>query len=401
MLRQALSVKQLNVYVKSLIEGDPRLASVFVEGEISNLKDHYQSGHIYFTLKDSDAAVSCVMFRSFAAYLKFRPENGQKVIIRGRVSVYEKDGQYRIYAEEMREAGLGDIARKFEQTKKKLETEGLFNPETKRPLPKFPKKIAVVTSPNGAAVKDIFNILTRRWSLCEIIMCPVSVQGEQAVPEMLNSLDRLYRLEGIDLCIIGRGGGSVEDLWAFNSEELAYKIYESPFPIISAVGHETDFTICDFAADLRAPTPSAAAELAVPDINEIMVKINLYEGSLLTFLKRKYESCRLRLEKNTITQATVERFINTKAEFLDKLSDSLNTALKEKINACKLSLGENAGKLDALSPLKTLSRGFSVVSKNEKSVTSVKEIKKDDILNIRFTDGIANAKVLETGDNYD
>ena len=270
MLESALSVRQLNFYVKNLIEGDPRLSSVLVEGEISNLKNHYSSGHIYFTLKDNDASVSCVMFRSFACRIKFTPENGQKVVIRGRVSVYEKDGQYQIYAEEMHESGLGDIAKKFEQTKKKLEAEGLFRQESKRKLPKFPKKIAVVTSSSGAAVRDILNILSRRWALAEVLMCPVSVQGESAVREMSAALDKLYTAKGVDLCIIGRGGGSAEDLWAFNDEKLAYKIYEAPFPVISAVGHETDFTICDFVADLRAPTPSAAAELAVPDSEECL-----------------------------------------------------------------------------------------------------------------------------------
>lgn len=394
----ALSVKQLNFYVKNLIEGDPRLTGVCVMGEISNLKSHFSSGHIYFTLKDSEAAVSCVMFRSFASRLRFTPQNGQQVVIRGRVSVYERDGQYQIYAEEMNDAGLGDIALKFEQTKKKLQSEGLFDPESKRKLPKFPKKIAVVTSKSGAAVRDILNILSRRWDLIEVLMCPVSVQGELAVPEMLEALDKLYTLGDIDVCIIGRGGGSVEDLWAFNDERLAYKIYEAPFPVISAVGHETDFTICDFVADLRAPTPSAAAELAVPDKNEIITLISQYKNSLSSRLLEKYENSKLRLQRvmsSRVLESPQETIIGQRAEKLDKLSEAVFLALNDKINKARLSFGKAAAGLDALSPLKTLSRGFAAVGKEDKLIQSVKELKTDDIVKISFGDGDASAKVTE------
>lgn len=395
MTQSALSVKQLNFYVKNLIEGDPRLLNICVLGEISNLKNHYSSGHIYFTLKDNDATVSCVMFRSFASRLRFDLENGMQVAVRGRVSVYEKDGQYRIYAEDITDAGLGDIARRFEQVKAKLEKEGLFDPDSKRPLPKFPKKIAVVTSRSGAAVRDILNILSRRWPVAEVLMCSVSVQGDFAVPEMLEALDRLYTLEGIDLCIIGRGGGSAEDLWAFNDEKLAYKIYEAPFPVISAVGHETDFTISDFVADLRAPTPSAAAELAVPDMAEILSQLGAYKDRLSNLLKAKFENCKLRLERVSLDKNTAVEFLSAKAEIIDRLSDKLSVALKEKINTCKLEFSEKAGKLDALSPLKTMARGFSVVSQDEKVLQSVKELKKEDLIDIRFTDGTAKAVVKE------
>lgn len=390
-----LSVKQLNFYIKNLIEGDPRLSHISVLGEISNLKNHYSSGHIYFTLKDSEATVNCVMFRSFASRLKFDLENGMQVNVTGRVSVYEKDGGYRIYAENIADAGLGDIARRFEQTKAKLEKEGLFDPQSKRPLPKFPKKIAVVTSGSGAAVRDIFNILSRRWPVAEVLMCPVSVQGDFAVPEMLATLDKLYTLEDIDLCIIGRGGGSAEDLWAFNDEKLAYKIYEAPFPVISAVGHETDFTISDFVADLRAPTPSAAAELAVPDQSEILGLVENYKKRISNLSSGKLENSKLRFEKVALSRENAIEFINLKAELVDKLSDSLSLALKEKINNCKLSLGENAGRLDALSPLKTLSRGFAVASKDEKLVLGVKELKNDDLIDITFADGKVKTQVKE------
>ena len=395
MTQSALSVKQLNFYVKNLIDGDPRLSNICVLGEISNLKNHYSSGHIYFTLKDNDATVSCVMFRSFASRLKFDLENGMQIAVRGRVSVYEKDGQYRIYAEDITDAGLGDIARRFEQVKAKLEKEGLFDPDSKRPLPKFPKKIAVVTSRSGAAVRDILNILSRRWPVAEVLMCPVSVQGDFAVPEMLEALDQLYALEGIDLCIIGRGGGSAEDLWAFNDEKLAYKIYEAPFPVISAVGHETDFTISDFVADLRAPTPSAAAELAVPDMAEILSQLGAYKDRLSNLLRLKFENCKLRLERVSLDKNTAVEFLSAKAEIIDRLSDKLSVALKEKINTCKLEFSEKAGKLDALSPLKTMARGFVVASQDKKVLQSVKELKHNDLIDIRFTDGTVKAEVKE------
>ena len=395
---KALSVRQLNFYIKSLIDGDPRLNCVTVLGEISNLKNHYQSGHLYFTLKDKDASINCVMFRSYASRIKFNPENGQQVIVRGRVSVYERDGVYQIYAEEMNDAGLGDIALKFEQTKKKLEAEGLFNLDSKRKIPKFPKKIAVVTSPTGAAVRDIVNIISRRWKLAEILICPVSVQGDGAVPEMLTALDKLYELDGIDVCIVGRGGGSAEDLWAFNDERLAYKIYEAPFPVISAVGHETDFTISDFVADLRAPTPSAAAELAVPNCEEILSYLLKREGQLKNLLFAKYENSYLKFERlasNKVFTNPAEVIISGRAQTVDLLADKMASALRETLANLKLSLSKSTAGLDALSPLKTLARGYSVASVEGKTVASVKQLKSDDILDIRFFDGEAKAKIQE------
>lgn len=395
---KALSVRQLNYYIKSLIDGDPRLNCVTVLGEISNLKNHYQSGHLYFTLKDKDASINCVMFRSYVSRIKFTPENGQQVIVRGRVSVYERDGVYQIYAEEMNDAGLGDIALKFEQTKKKLESEGLFNLDSKRKIPKFPKKIAVVTSPTGAAVRDIVNIISRRWKLAEILICPVSVQGDSAVPEMLSALDRLYELDGIDVCIIGRGGGSAEDLWAFNDERLAYKIYESPFPVISAVGHETDFTISDFVADLRAPTPSAAAELAVPNGEEILDYLIKREGQLKNLLFAKYENSYLKFERlasNKVFTNPAEVIISGRAQTVDLLADRMASALRQTLANLKLRLGKSAAGLDVLSPLKTLARGYAVPSMEGKTVGSVKQLKNDDILDIRFFDGVAKAQIQE------
>ena len=390
MLKSALTVRQLNLYVRSLIEGDARLSNVLVSGELSNFKNHYASGHLYFTLKDREASIRCVMFRSFAERIKFKPLDGLKVVLRGRVSIYEKDGQYQFYAEEMLPEGVGDIALGFEQVKAKLEAEGLFDQSTKRPLPKFPKRIAVVTSDTGAAVKDIMNILSRRWSLAEIVLCSVAVQGEQAVPEMLSALDRLYSLAGIDVIIIGRGGGSAEDLWAFNSEQLARKIYESPVPVISAVGHETDFTICDFVADLRAPTPSAAAELAVPDINEISSKLNRYENSLKSFLENKYQFSFARLEAllNAFCMKNPTDFIVGRSyERLDRLTDKLSQAANRTLDSADRSFVSLTARLDALSPLKVLSRGYAAVSKDNGTVNSVTQAQKGDILDVSLTDG--------------
>lgn len=395
-MASVLTVKQLNNYLKFLIEGDVRLQSLFLKGEISNLKDHYASGHIYFTLKDNDSAINCIMFRSFASLIKFRPENGMNVILRGKVSVYEKDGQNRFYAEEMTPDGVGDIALKFEQTKKKLESEGLFDPASKRPLPKFPKKIAVVTSDSGAAIKDILNILSRRWGLCEVLLCPVSVQGRQAVPDMLNVLDKIYTLGDIDLCIIGRGGGSAEDLWAFNDESLAYKIYEAPFPVISAVGHETDFTICDFVADMRAPTPSAAAELAVPDTGEVLTMLLKSEEALKNALKRKYEYSKLKLERCTrsaVFNNPVQNIVNTRSEYIDRLTDRLTASVLENFRGKSNRFSKLAAQLDALSPLKTLSRGYAAVKKEGKAVTSAKALKEKDVLQLTFSDGTADCEI--------
>lgn len=398
MQNNVLSVRQLNLYVRSLIEGDLRLCSVMVEGEISNFKNHYSSGHLYFTLKDNDAAIRCVMFKGNAVRLKFKPEDGLKVVLRGKVSIYEKDGQYQFYAEEMSVAGLGDIALQFEQIKQKLASEGMLDPETKRPLPEFPKSIAVVTSDTGAAVQDILNILGRRWPFAKVILCPVAVQGELAVGSMINALDRLYKGDFADVIIIGRGGGSAEDLWAFNSELLARKIYESPVPVISAVGHETDFTICDFVADLRAPTPSAAAELATPDIVEIEGIIFAAASSLKNALNTKYSLCNARLTaclSSVFFKSPEDAFINKKHFELDRLSDRLNFALKEKTDSAEKSFFSAASSLDALSPLKVLARGFAAVDGDKGAVNSINSTEIGEKISVRFSDGRIKCEVLE------
>lgn len=396
MTDSVLTVRQLNLYVRSLIEGDPRLINVTVTGELSNFKNHYSSGHWYFTLKDNDASIRCVMFRGNNSRVKFIPEDGVQVILRGKVSIYEKDGQYQFYAEEMSASGLGDIALMFEQTKARLEAEGMLDPDSKRKIPKFPKEIAVITSPTGAAVRDIFNILTRRWPIADVKLYPVSVQGDLAVPEMLKALDEVYNESTADVIIIGRGGGSAEDLWVFNSEPLARKIYESPIPVISAVGHETDFTICDFVADLRAPTPSAAAELAVPDMEEIKKLLLNYSELLSKALKVRIGIAKAQFERFSFSgylKNPKENIIEKRNLELDKFTDRLY----QNINSYKM-LSENrlqsiSMKLDALSPLKVLSRGYSAVLKDDKAVTSVKMLNTEDKIEICMSDGRVNCTV--------
>lgn len=394
----ALTVKQLNLYVRSLLEGDPRLANVLVQGEISNFKNHYASGHFYFTLKDSEATIRCVMFRTNASRLKFEFQDGMQVILRGRVSIYEKDGQYQFYCEEAYPSGIGDIAMQFEQTKAKLEADGLFDADNKRPIPKFPKCIAVVTSDTGAAVQDILNILSRRWDLAEIILCPVSVQGENAVGEMIDALERVYNLNRADVIIIGRGGGSKEDLYAFNSESLARKIYESPVPVISAVGHETDFTICDFVADLRAPTPSAAAELAVCDKAEISMRLENYKTSLSNLLKAKYNLNRIKLDSvlnSPVFKNPQDFFISNRYIQLDRFEETLKRSASLKVDSLNLKTLSLAERLDVLSPLKVMARGFTAVQKDGKTVNSVKNFNIGDKLELTFYDGKAKADITE------
>lgn len=392
-----LSVKQLNLFVKSLIEGDVRLNNVAVTGEISNFKNHYQSGHFYFTLKDSDASIRCVMFKTYASRVKFAVNDGLKVVLRGRVSIYEKDGQYQFYAEEMHEQGLGDISLQFQQIKERLEKEGLFDQENKRPLPKFPKRIAVITSDTGAAVQDILNITARRYPLCEIMLCPVAVQGENAVPSMLNALDRVYNLANCDSIIIGRGGGSIEDLWAFNSEALARKIYESPIPVISAVGHETDFTICDFVADLRAPTPSAAAELAVPDMGELLSHLDKRSTQLKGRLISKYNLSRAKFDSLVLKSVLSNPLYLTESrnETLDHLNEKMITAFSLAVNNEKTRLLKNVAKLDALSPLKVLSRGYAITEKNGKTLKTVDEAVIGDEINVKLSDGKLKCTVVD------
>lgn len=395
-----ISVSQLNTYVKSLIENDLRLTAISVSGEISNFKNHFSSGHWYFTLKDQNASIRCVMFRGSASKVRFDVQDGIAVVLKGRVSLYEKDGQYQFYAEEMHPVGEGDLALAFKQVKEKLEKEGLFDPSSKRSLIKYPRRIAVVTSNTGAAVRDILNIIGSRYPICEIVMCPVLVQGDMAARDMIETLDRVYALENIDAIIIGRGGGSAEDLHCFNDEDLARKIYESPFPVISAVGHEIDFTICDFVADVRASTPSHAAELVVPDSSELISNfqnaINLLKNKMLV----KYNSYELKLQslKSRVNIITLEHTLQNYHLELDRITDKAESLINMHLQKAYSKANSLNAQIDALSPLKIMSRGFSAVSRQGEYISSSKKINLGDKLNIAFSDGSVECLVTDIND---
>lgn len=395
-----ITVSQLNTYVKSLIENDARLQIISVSGEISNFKNHFSSGHWYFTLKDQKASIRCVMFRSAASRVRFEASDGLAVILKGRVSLYEKDGQYQFYAEEMHPVGEGDLALAFRQVREKLESEGLFNPESKRPLVRFPKRIAVITSDTGAAVKDILNITSSRYPSCEIVMCPVLVQGDNAARDIIKTLDSVYALEGIDTIIIGRGGGSAEDLHSFNDEALARKIYESPFPVISAVGHETDFTISDFVADVRASTPSHAAELAVPDNRELQSSVRAVTNLLKNKILIKYNYCDTRLQAihSKLSSANLERLLQNRQLELDHITNKIANSVIQKLQNSQNTAARLAARINALSPLKVMARGFAVVSKCGGFVTNINKLNVGDNITVKFSDGYAHCIVTDIND---
>ncbi len=384
-----VTVTQLNQYVKSLLDGNPLLSSVYISGEISNFTNHYKSGHLYFTLKDETAAVKAVMFKGQASKLNFTPESGMKVIVRARVSLYDRDGAYQIYVDAMQPDGVGALQKAYEQLKAKLEKEGLFDPARKKPLPRFPKKIGVITAETGAAVRDIIHVLGRRYPLAEIVLCPVLVQGDGAPPQLINALQTLNAEVAVDVIIIGRGGGSIEDLWAFNDEGVARAVAASVIPVISAVGHETDFTICDFVADLRAPTPSAAAEQAVPDRQELQVQLGHLlqraRGALDFRLKREYQ----RLDTLVKCRALKEplSLIEEQQMRLDYTVKNLQTACGGTVAGEQKRLSAAAAKLDALSPLKVLGRGYAIARKGECVVRSVADVSSGDRLTVRLADG--------------
>lgn len=384
-----LSVRQLNFYVKNLLECDPKLISLCVCGEISNFKRHFSSGHCYFTLKDEAAAVKCVMFKTSALRVPFDLKDGLKVICRGRISLYEKDGNYQFYCENIEPDGIGSKSLALEQLKQKLSAEGLFDISSKRKLTAFPKKIAVVTSGSGAALQDIINVISRRYPVCELLVASVSVQGEKAVSEIVNTLENLYLLDDIDTIILGRGGGSAEDLDAFNSEKVARTVFASPFPVISAVGHETDITICDLVADLRAPTPSAAAELAVPDLTAVKLYSENLSKKVSSYLEKSLEIAYARLNavKNLSLFKNPEAFVLKNEMYVDKLEEKIRFSFENLLNLKDKQFTGLALKIDALSPLKCLSRGYSVVYKGDKTITNINDVDIGDELKIRTNDG--------------
>lgn len=390
-----ITVAELNKYIKEKVADDEFLNTVFVKGEISNFKHHY-TGHMYFTLKDETSLIKCVMFKSSTATLNFVPKDGMKVMVLGTVGVFERDGVYQIYCKAMQEDGIGNLYQAYEELKEKLEKEGLFDENHKKKIPFMPKIIGVLTSNTGAVIRDIINVSTRRNPNVYIRLLPVPVQGEGAGIKIAKAIKLMNEKKLADVLIVGRGGGSLEDLWPFNEEVVARAIYDSEIPIISAVGHETDFTIADFVADLRAPTPSAAAELAVTDIAELKQDLELYEKRLKMSLKRKTELMRLRYEKclNSKVYKDPYQKINDYYMQIEKFIKTLENSSIKKLKDCKLESAKVITKLDALSPLKTLSRGYCVTEVDEKVITKASDLKKDMQINIKFYDGNVNAKVL-------
>ncbi len=391
----AVTVTDLNKYIKDKIADDEYLNNVLVKGEISNFKNHY-TGHMYFTLKDENCLIKCIMFKSYAQKLNFMPKDGMKVMVFGSVSVFERDGVYQIYVKAMEEDGLGDLYTRYQELKKELEAKGLFNEEHKKKIPLMPKVIGVLTSQTGSVIRDIINVSTRRNPNVNIRLFPVPVQGEGAAEKIAYGIKFMNKNKLADVLILARGGGSLEDLWPFNEEIVAHAIYNSEIPIISAVGHETDFSISDFVADLRAPTPSAAAELAVPDIYEVKQKINTYQNRLRLTLIKKVEIMKLRYEKCMSSRVFKEPLRNINDNYLkiDAYIKRLENTIKTKQKEEKTKYIELVSKLDTLSPLKTLTRGYSLVEQDNKIIKNSKDLKTGDKVNIRFADGKKQAEIL-------
>ena len=414
-----ITVSQLNLYIKKLFDADLTFASVILSGEISNLSPHYRSGHLYFSLKDDACSVKAVMFAREASRLRFRPENGMKVLAVGRVSVFERDGVYQLYVKDLQPDGAGALAVAFEQLKQRLEAKGLFDPRHKRPLPPFPKKIGVITSPNGAALQDILNIICRRYPLCEVIVAGVTVQGNTAAGEIVEAIEAFNRRKLADVLIVGRGGGSAEDLWCFNDELLAHAIYNSAIPVISAVGHETDFTIADFVSDVRAPTPSAAAELATPDIAELTYRLDALERRMTVLAAKGVKERRLRLEqilarrsftdaarffdadKRRIADLTLsltrrtELKLKNEAERLRAADRRLQTKIGGVLTAEKVRFTADVTALRKLNPLDVLTRGFAVVEKEGTVHAGVGALSPGDEIAVRMAAGTLIGEVKE------
>ena len=392
---KVFTVSQVNKYIKMIFDKDPFLLNISIKGEITNFKAHY-TGHFYFTLKDDTSTIKCVMFKSMASQVKFKPEDGMKVNITGQISVFERDGVYQIYCKTMTKEGLGELYLAYEQLKEKLSKEGLFNPEFKKKIPFLPKRVGVITSKTGAVIRDIINVTTRRYPNVDLLVYPAAVQGVNVASTVIAGIDTFNKLNNVDVIIIARGGGSFEDLFGFNDEALARKIFESKIPIVSAVGHETDFTICDFVSDLRAPTPSAAAELVYPQYSDTIRKIALDKNRVIigiqNYIERKKEYIK-RIKAAKLEKIPLD-IINKHRLLIDSNMKDAYNALVIMIEKYKSKCMQCIAKLDALSPLKTLSRGYSVVETLDgKLVKSTSDVKKDDELILTLTDGKVNVIV--------
>ena len=396
MQKRIISVSELNEYIKLVLEHDELLMNICVKGEISNFTNHYKTGHMYFSLKDAGGAVKAVMFRGNAIRLKFMPENGMKVLVSGRVGVFPRDGQYQIYVDSMEPDGIGALALAFEQLKQKLEKEGLFADWRKKPLPQMPMRIGVITSPTGAAIRDILNILGRRFPLAEVDLYPALVQGENAAADLVRGLTHFNRAKNVDIIILGRGGGSIEDLWAFNEEPLVRAVAMSEIPVISAVGHETDFTLCDFAADKRAPTPSAAAEIAVPNAEDILYTVQTADMRLRRAMNQKISVARERLDRLASSRVlkNPQNVIDDKRMMLLREEQMLHEKMQAVLQRKGASLGEKAAKLDALNPLAVLARGYAAVFDEEnKVIKNTDGVKIGDDITLAMADGKLSATV--------
>ena len=396
MIYNPISVSELNKYIKDKFEDDEYFTNVLVEGEISNLKNHY-TGHIYFTLKDEKSLIKSIMFKTYTAHLDFVPQDGMKVMILGSVSVFERDGTYQLYAKAIKQLGkMGDLRAEYEELKAKLEKEGLFDQNYKKAIPMMPETIGVLTSNAGAVIRDIINVSTRRNPNVHIRLLPVPVQGSGAAQKIAKGIEFMNKHKLADVIIVARGGGSLEDLWPFNEEIVARAIYNSELPVISAVGHETDFTISDFVADLRAPTPSAAAELAVPDVAELKMKIKNYQRRYEQALIRKLQLIKLRYEKCMTRKAFtgILQKVNEQYMVIDMKVKSMQHSVKSKLQNDKSITQNLILKLDSLSPLKTLARGYGIILKDGIVIKSKNMLRKEDEISIRMQDGETKAKII-------
>lgn len=403
MERKILEVSQINAYIKQMFDSEPMLQELCVRGELSNYKV-YPSGHHYFTLKDQNGALRCVMFRSSAASLRFRPRDGMRVLALGRITVFPRDGAYQLYCSGLMSDGVGDLHVAFEQLKQKLRLEGLFDQAHKKPLPEYPHSIAIVTSGAGAAIHDMLRILCARYPLCKVLVLPVRVQGAEAPAEICGAIRYVNRYRLANLIITGRGGGSIEDLWAFNDEQVAREIYRSQIPVISAVGHEPDVTISDFVADLRAATPSNAAELAVPDQTELRVKLRAFEAAMLQSMQRKTKLSRQRLDSaaNARVLRSPMAYVQDRRLLLDFLSRRMSAGAKSAVSSGRERYASLAAGLDAMSPLKVLGRGYSITAdENGHIVRSVRQLAPGMHITLRLSDGSAQASIRSVKEEHD
>lgn len=396
-----LSVSQLNRYVKSLLDGDSLLKDLLLRGEISNFVCHQRSGHCYFTLKEGDCAVRAVMFSRYANDLLFEPENGMAVILRGAVSLYERDGSYQLYVYDMQPDGRGALQVAFEQLYRKLDRQGLFSQQNKQPIPTDARRIGVVTSASGAAFWDIVNVLSRRCPLATLVFCPAQVQGEAAAQSMVQALDALEQQGNCDVIILGRGGGSMEDLWCFNDEQLVKRVARCTVPLISAVGHETDFTLCDYAADLRAPTPSAAAELAAPDLSDLPEQLQDYAQRILAAGERmlSFKTRQILEQSERLARLSPQKRLRQDEKKLQNLANTIQLSLKNGIMKREEHLQLQTARLRALDPLAKLSGGYGYITKQGRTVSSVREVSMGDVLTIRVCDGTMQAVVEQVSEN--